>query len=355
MRARDFYWFVCARDRAWMMSTRARAQPTPNRPSSRAHVFGLAMAMAIGDGDGDRARRVGGGGGGERRWTDDGEVDERRRLGERVRGRGGGRARGGGGVRGGARGVGEFVRECGCIFSAGARAVADEMDEMGEGASEESTMGEGTIEDGDRGRERVEGRGGGEQSSITGESASDDARREWTPLEYISEVFEVRCIDEKQAKVTPVNQDGHGYTIRGYSARQVSEYGVQSGSKRLSYNRDEERDEQVLNMIATSRGVRPAKLKDLSLHSKSSQQDDVEVIHLERQQSHSLGREVPRRRLVWTKALHKRFAKAVDTLGLDSAVPKAIMELMQVPGLTRENIASHLQKYRTQMRDAVQP
>ena len=239
------------------------------------------------------------------------------------------------------------------VFPAGARAVADEMDEMGEDASEESTRGELAIEDGDRGRARAEGCGEGDQSSITDGSASG-ARREWTPLEYISEHFEVRCIDEQQTKLTPVNQDGHGYAIRGYSARRVSEHGVQSGSKRLSYDRDEERDEQVLNMIATSRGVRPATSKELRFHSTSLQQDDVEFIHLERQQSHSLGREVPRRRMVWTNALHKRFAKAVDTLGLHTAVPKAIMELMQVPGLTRENIASHLQKYRTQMRDAVQ-
>ena len=247
--------------------------------------------------------------------------------------------------------LGNFLRDGGVsAFSSGARAVADDM---GEDASEESTRGEGIMEEDDRGRERAEGRGDGDQSSITGGSASG-ARRAWTPLEYISEHFEVRCIDEQQAKVTPVNQDGHGYALRGYSARRVSEYGVRSGSKQSSYDRDEERDEQVLNMIATSRGVRPATLKELRFHSKSPQQGDVEFIHLERQQSHSLGRDVPRRRLVWTKALHKRFAKAVDILGLHTAVPKAIMELMQVPGLTRENIASHLQKYRTQMRDAVQ-
>jgi len=238
-------------------------------------------------------------------------------------------------------------------LASGARAVADDMDDMGEDASEEWTRGEGGIEEGDRGRERAEGRGEGDQSPTTGGSASG-ARRAWTPLEYISEHFEVRCIDEQQAKVTPVNQDGRGYALRGYSARRVSEYGVRSGTKRSSYDRDEERDEQVLNMIATSRGVRPATLKELRFHSKSPQQGDVEFIHLERQQSHSLGRDIPRRRLVWTNALHRRFAKAVDTLGLHTAVPKAIMELMQVPGLTRENIASHLQKYRTQMRDVAQ-
>ncbi|KAH7288031.1 hypothetical protein KP509_31G008400 [Ceratopteris richardii] len=53
-----------------------------------------------------------------------------------------------------------------------------------------------------------------------------------------------------------------------------------------------------------------------------------------------------RPRLVWTPELHKRFVEAVAYLGLEKAVPKTIMQLMNVEGLTRENVASHLQKYR---------
>ncbi|KAG6433442.1 hypothetical protein SASPL_105056 [Salvia splendens] len=53
-----------------------------------------------------------------------------------------------------------------------------------------------------------------------------------------------------------------------------------------------------------------------------------------------------RPRLVWTPQLHKRFVDVVAHLGLRNAVPKTIMQLMNVEGLTRENVASHLQKYR---------
>ncbi|KAI7733357.1 hypothetical protein M8C21_016854 [Ambrosia artemisiifolia] len=53
-----------------------------------------------------------------------------------------------------------------------------------------------------------------------------------------------------------------------------------------------------------------------------------------------------RPRLVWTPQLHKRFVEVVAHLGVKSAVPKTIMQLMNVEGLTRENVASHLQKYR---------
>jgi len=51
-------------------------------------------------------------------------------------------------------------------------------------------------------------------------------------------------------------------------------------------------------------------------------------------------------RLVWTPQLHKRFVDAVGHLGIKNAVPKTIMQLMGVEGLKRENVASHLQKYR---------
>lgn len=53
-----------------------------------------------------------------------------------------------------------------------------------------------------------------------------------------------------------------------------------------------------------------------------------------------------RPRVVWSVELHQQFVAAVNQLGIDKAVPKRILELMNVPGLTRENVASHLQKFR---------
>ncbi|PWA93479.1 Homeodomain-like protein [Artemisia annua] len=58
------------------------------------------------------------------------------------------------------------------------------------------------------------------------------------------------------------------------------------------------------------------------------------------------GRVAKRQRLVWTPQLHKRFVEVVAHLGVTKAVPKTIMNLMNVEGLSRENVASHLQKYR---------
>lgn len=49
----------------------------------------------------------------------------------------------------------------------------------------------------------------------------------------------------------------------------------------------------------------------------------------------------------WTPELHRRFVQAVEQLGVDKAVPSRILELMEIDCLTRHNIASHLQKYRS--------
>ncbi|ESQ32365.1 hypothetical protein EUTSA_v10005377mg [Eutrema salsugineum] len=50
-----------------------------------------------------------------------------------------------------------------------------------------------------------------------------------------------------------------------------------------------------------------------------------------------------KRRVVWDEELHSKFIEAVRYLGKDHAVPKRILERMNVDGITRENVASHLQ------------
>ncbi|TYH69455.1 hypothetical protein ES332_D05G057200v1 [Gossypium tomentosum] len=51
-------------------------------------------------------------------------------------------------------------------------------------------------------------------------------------------------------------------------------------------------------------------------------------------------------RVVWSDEVHRKFVSAVNELGLDKAVPKKVLDLMNVEGLKRETVASHLQKYR---------
>ncbi|KAM0837742.1 hypothetical protein ACQ4PT_061435 [Festuca glaucescens] len=55
----------------------------------------------------------------------------------------------------------------------------------------------------------------------------------------------------------------------------------------------------------------------------------------------------------WTPDLHRRFVQAVEQLGIDKAVPSRILEIMGINSLTRHNIASHLQKYRSHRKHMV--
>ncbi|KAI3903217.1 hypothetical protein MKW98_031871 [Papaver atlanticum] len=57
-----------------------------------------------------------------------------------------------------------------------------------------------------------------------------------------------------------------------------------------------------------------------------------------------------RARIAWDLELHGKFLAAFEKLGPDKAVPSKILSEMGVPGLTREKIASHLQKYRNYLK-----
>ena len=49
--------------------------------------------------------------------------------------------------------------------------------------------------------------------------------------------------------------------------------------------------------------------------------------------------------MVWVALMMSLCAK-----GVKNAVPKTILQLMNVEGMTRENVASHLQKYRLHLK-----
>ncbi|KAM0849612.1 hypothetical protein ACQ4PT_053640 [Festuca glaucescens] len=55
-------------------------------------------------------------------------------------------------------------------------------------------------------------------------------------------------------------------------------------------------------------------------------------------------------RVTWTKELQDKFVEVVKQLGIAKAVPKKILQMMNVDYLTRENVASHLQKYRLNLK-----
>lgn len=95
-------------------------------------------------------------------------------------------------------------------------------------------------------------------------------------------------------------------------------------------------------------------------HEKAHSEEDEESKHKvdkkRKESSQRSGREgddggqaasnAKKPRVTWSVEMHQQFVEAVNQLGIDKAVPKRILDLMKVDGLTRENVASHLQKYR---------
>ncbi|KAL4301838.1 hypothetical protein GQ457_10G021100 [Hibiscus cannabinus] len=70
--------------------------------------------------------------------------------------------------------------------------------------------------------------------------------------------------------------------------------------------------------------------------------------HYQQQQQQQTSR---KQRRCWSPELHRRFVDALQQLGGSQvATPKQIRELMQVDGLTNDEVKSHLQKYRLHSR-----
>lgn len=103
-------------------------------------------------------------------------------------------------------------------------------------------------------------------------------------------------------------------------------------------------EETVTEKDETGEGSYPRKLRRVESGGTTEEADSA--LCNENFVDDSSGKTLKKPRLVWTPQLHKRFIEVVAHLGIKNAVPKTIMQLMNVEGLTRENVASHLQKYR---------
>ncbi|KAJ1260123.1 hypothetical protein BS78_10G208000 [Paspalum vaginatum] len=75
-------------------------------------------------------------------------------------------------------------------------------------------------------------------------------------------------------------------------------------------------------------------------HSKKNKKDEAGAEKDREEKSQK------KQRIEWCAELHKKFVEAIDQIGIERAVPKKILEVMNVDGLSRDNVASHLQKHR---------
>ncbi|ESW21803.1 hypothetical protein PHAVU_005G100700 [Phaseolus vulgaris] len=99
----------------------------------------------------------------------------------------------------------------------------------------------------------------------------------------------------------------------------------------------------------SSRGEETGNKSDESTHSVGVNPSPKESEKGRKSSSHSRNNQQGKRKVKvdWTPELHRRFVQAVEQLGVDKAVPSRILEIMGIDCLTRHNIASHLQKYRS--------
>ncbi|XP_030516346.1 transcription activator GLK1-like [Rhodamnia argentea] len=124
-----------------------------------------------------------------------------------------------------------------------------------------------------------------------------------------------------------------------------------NGSKREA---DEDKASELDNISGGSRGEEIVSKRDESAvvnpFLNNSKETDNKGKRSSAQSSKSNNAHAQGKRKVkvdWTPELHRRFVQAVEQLGVDKAVPSRILELMGIDCLTRHNIASHLQKYRS--------
>ncbi|XP_010262563.1 PREDICTED: transcription factor PCL1-like [Nelumbo nucifera] len=146
--------------------------------------------------------------------------------------------------------------------------------------------------------------------------------------------------------IIDVNRASHN-TLSSLS-RQSSQSISSNHLKSLpSFTEDRTRDAMVIEGDDNDAGF---SAKDGSDSRKVRRPESAEeadsALRTENSMDDHSARTLKRPRLVWTPQLHKRFVDVVSHLGIKNAVPKTIMQLMNVEGLTRENVASHLQKYR---------
>ncbi|KAL0916690.1 hypothetical protein M5K25_014219 [Dendrobium thyrsiflorum] len=106
---------------------------------------------------------------------------------------------------------------------------------------------------------------------------------------------------------------------------------------------DEKKDQNTRKQL-----VHAAKFEDVQKlhHPKKCRDRNIEKDNEDSADSDEDMTPQKKPRITWSPELHAKFINVVNQLGISRAAPKKILDMMNISGLTRENVASHLQKYR---------
>ncbi|ESW28525.1 hypothetical protein PHAVU_003G293800 [Phaseolus vulgaris] len=150
------------------------------------------------------------------------------------------------------------------------------------------------------------------------------------------------------------NRNGGRRAFMPFSRPSSSSSSVPVATMGLAAATKEEKEESVMNRLCLQT---PSSVKEGcgSRGSRSSSNRAVSsssppTVHPSLRAS-SLQQTARKQRRCWSPELHRRFVNALQKLGgSQAATPKQIRELMQVDGLTNDEVKSHLQKYRLHTR-----
>ncbi|KAK7329968.1 hypothetical protein VNO77_24151 [Canavalia gladiata] len=123
-----------------------------------------------------------------------------------------------------------------------------------------------------------------------------------------------------------------------------------SPNEEKAYNMTRECSQAIVSENNADQNTNLGQKRKAQSEVEAEEEDDQENEHENEEPSNQ-----KKPRLVWAAELHSKFVAAVNQLGIDKAFPKRILDLMNVEGLTRENVASHLQKYRLGLKKPTQP
>ncbi|KAK1416111.1 hypothetical protein QVD17_31899 [Tagetes erecta] len=101
---------------------------------------------------------------------------------------------------------------------------------------------------------------------------------------------------------------------------------------------------QGLNINTQKYGVMPATYVDISSDDEANTNKDKGKKPMKPKRNYHRKRKDINTRVAWTPELHAKFLEALSALGKEEAYPRQILKHMNVPGLTRAQISSHLQR-----------
>ncbi|KAK2385612.1 hypothetical protein P8452_40319 [Trifolium repens] len=105
--------------------------------------------------------------------------------------------------------------------------------------------------------------------------------------------------------------------------------------------------DQILRILEVKTGQ-----KIMKRDESATKETNACVLEKPSDDNHHYQPPTKKNRLSWSQELHEKFLRAVNQLGMDKAKPRKIVELMDVPGLTRAHVSSHWQKLRLGMKSS---